>query len=355
MNSAQRATNRVAKELLSEEHFMKINQLSRRMGALALVGLSIILSGCDKAAEPTPGANANPTAAKKTISVGFSQIGAESAWRTANTESIKSEATKRGIELQFADAQGKQENQIKAIRSFIAQQVDVIAFSPVVETGWEAVLKEAKQAGIPVILSDRAVDVTDTSLFVTFIGSDFVEEGRRAGKWAAEATGGKAVIAELQGTPGAAPAIDRKKGFEEVIATHPEMKIIKTQTGNFERAKGREVMEAFLKSEEGKQINFLYAHNDDMALGAIQAIEAAGLKPGTDIKIVSIDGVRDAFVAMTEGKLNCTVECNPQIGPQLFDLVEKIVAGDEVPRRVQVEEGVFTQEQAKEALPNRKY
>lgn len=322
---------------------MKITKLGRRMGVAALAVLGMAL------------ASAQASAQDKKIMVGFSQIGAESAWRTANTESIKSEAAKRGIDLKFADAQGKQENQIKAIRSFIAQEVDVIAFSPVVETGWEAVLKEAKEAGIPVILSDRAVKVSDPDLFVTFIGSDFVEEGRRAGKWAVEATGGKAVIAELQGTPGAAPAIDRKKGFEEVIAAHPEMKIIKTQTGNFERAKGREVMEAFLKSPEGKQINMLYAHNDDMALGAIQAIEAAGLKPGTDIKIVSIDGVRDAFVAMSEGKLNCTVECNPLIGPQLFDLVEKVVDGKPVDKRVQVEEGVFTQEQAKEALPNRKY
>lgn len=322
---------------------MKITKLGRRMSiaALAILGMAI--------------ATTQASAQDQKIMVGFSQIGAESAWRTANTDSIKSEAAKRGIDLKFADAQGKQENQIKAIRSFIAQQVDVIAFSPVVETGWEAVLKEAKEAGIPVILSDRAVKVSDPDLYVTFIGSDFVEEGRRAGKWAVEATGGKAVIAELQGTPGAAPAIDRKKGFEEVIASHPDMKIIKTQTGNFERAKGREVMEAFLKSPEGKQINLLYAHNDDMALGAIQAIEAAGLKPGVDIKIVSIDGVRDAFVAMTEGKLNCTVECNPLIGPQLFDLVEKVVEGKEVPKRVQVEEGVFTQEQAKEALPNRKY
>jgi ABC-type sugar transport system substrate-binding protein len=291
----------------------------------------------------------------KKLVVGFSQVGAESAWRTANTQSIKDEAKKRGIDLQFADAQGKQENQIQAIRSFIAQQVDVIAFSPVVETGWEPVLKEAKEAGIPVVLSDRAVKVSDDSLYATFIGADFVEEGRRAANWAVEATGGKAVIAELQGTPGAGPAIDRKKGFEEVIAKHPEMKVIKSQTGNFERAKGREVMEAFLKSPEGASINLVYAHNDDMALGAIQAIEAAGKKPGVDIKIVSIDGVRDAFVAMTEGKLNCSVECNPMIGAQLFDLIDKVSKGEPVAKRVTVEEGVFPQEKAKEALPTRAY
>jgi simple sugar transport system substrate-binding protein len=292
---------------------------------------------------------------KGKLVVGFSQIGAESAWRTANTESIKDEAAKRGIDLKFADAQGKQENQIKAIRSFIAQQVDVIAFSPVVETGWEPVLKEAKDAGIPVVLTDRAVNVSDPSLFASFLGADFVEEGRRAGRWAIDATGGTANIAVLEGTPGSAPALDRAKGFEEIISTHPGMKIIKTQTGNFERAKGREVMEAFLKSPEGADINLLFAHNDDMAMGAIQAIEAAGKKPGVDIKIVSIDGIRDAFVAMTQGKENCVVECNPMIGPQLFDLVDKIANGKEVPKRMIVEEGVFPQDKAAAALPDRKY
>jgi galactofuranose transport system substrate-binding protein len=289
--------------------------------------------------------------------VGFSQIGAESAWRTANTESIKSEAAKRGINLKFADAQQKQENQIKALRSFIAQGVDVIAFSPVVETGWDPVLQEIKKAGIPVVLSDRAVKVTDpkAELFVTFIGSDFVEEGRRAGKWLAEKTGGKAVIAELVGTPGSAPAIDRKKGFEEVLASNPGMKIIKSQSGDFTRAKGKEVMETFLKSPEGKQITALYAHNDDMALGAIQAIEEAGLKPGTDIIIVSIDGVKSAFEAIVAGKLNCTVECNPMIGAQLFDLIQQVHEGKEVPKRVAVEEGVYDQSNAAAALPSRKY
>ncbi len=295
------------------------------------------------------------TLAADQLTVGFSQIGAESGWRTANTESIKSEATKRGIDLKFADAQQKQENQIKALRSFIAQGVDVIAFSPVVETGWQPVLEEIKRAKIPVVLTDRAVKVTDDSLYVTFIGSDFVEEGRRAGEWLAKATGGKAVIAELVGTPGSAPAIDRKKGFEEVLAKNPGMKIVKSQSGDFTRAKGKEVMEAFLKSPDAKQITALFAHNDDMALGAIQAMEEAGIKPGKDILIVSIDGVKGAFEAMAAGKMNCTVECNPQIGPQLFDTVEAVKAGKPVPKRIQVNEGVFDQSQAAAELPNRKY
>lgn len=295
------------------------------------------------------------TSDKNIITVGFSQIGAESAWRTANTKSIKEEAKKRGIKLVFADAQQKQENQIKALRSFIAQEVDVIAFSPVVETGWEPVLREIKQAGIPVILSDRAVDVSDNSLFATFIGSDFIEEGRRAANWLAKKTGGKAKIAELVGTPGSAPAIDRKTGFEEVLAAHPGMTIIKSQSGNFTRAKGKEVMEAFLKSPEGKNITALYGHNDDMALGAIQAIEEAGLKPGQDIIIVSIDGVRGAFEAMVEGKLNCTVECNPLIGPQLFDAVEALMAGKTLPKRTVIDEGIYDSSTAAEVIASRQY
>jgi galactofuranose transport system substrate-binding protein len=295
------------------------------------------------------------TVAADKLTVGFSQIGAESGWRTANTESIKSEAAKRGITLKFADAQQKQENQIKALRNFIAQGVDVIAFSPVVETGWQPVLEEIKKAKIPVVLTDRSVSVTDDSLYVTFIGSDFVEEGRRAAEWLAKASNGKAMIAELVGTPGSAPAIDRKKGFEEVLAKHPGMKIIKSQSGNFTRAQGKEVMETFLKSPDAKQITALFAHNDDMALGAIQAMEEAGIKPGKDILIVSIDGVKGAFEAMAAGKLNCTVECNPQIGPQLFDTVEAIKAGKPVPKRIQVNEGVFDQSQAAAELPNRKY
>ena len=294
-------------------------------------------------------------AADKKIVVGFSQIGAESGWRTANTDSIKSEAAKRGIELKFADAQQKQENQIKALRSFIAQGVDVIAFSPVVETGWQPVLTEIKKARIPVVLTDRSVKVTDDSLYVTFIGSDFVEEGRRAANWLAKASNGKAVIAELVGTPGSAPANDRKKGFEEVLAKNPGMKIVKSQSGDFTRAKGKEVMEAFLKSPDAKQLTALFAHNDDMALGAIQAMEEAGIKPGKDILIVSIDGVKGAFEAMAAGKLNCTVECNPLIGPQLFDAVEAIMAKKQLPNRTTVEEGVYEQSQAAAELPKRKY
>ena len=295
--------------------------------------------------------------AQQKIVLGFSQIGAESEWRTANTESIKSAAKDAGIDLKFSDAQQKQENQIKAIRSFIAQKVDVIAFSPVVESGWGTVLREAKAAKIPVILSDRAVDEKDDSLWVTFMGSDFVEEGRRAGRWLVEktkGTTGDVNIVELQGTVGSAPAIDRKKGFEEIITADPRYKIIRSQTGDFTRAKGKEVMEAFLKAE-GKKINVLYAHNDDMAIGAIQAIEEAGLKPAKDILIISVDAVKGAFEAMIAGKLNVSVECSPLLGPQLMQAVKDLKAGKTLPKRIVTEEGVFPMEVAAKEFPNRKY
>jgi simple sugar transport system substrate-binding protein len=302
-------------------------------------------------------AGMNALAADKKITLGFAQVGAESEWRTANTLSIKQSAKEAGINLKFADAQQKQENQIKAIRSFIAQKVDVIAFAPVVESGWDTVLQEAKAAKIPVILTDRSVDTKDPSLYVSMIGSDFLEEGRRAGRWLVNKykdEKGDVNIVELQGTVGSAPAIDRKKGFEEVIKADPKFKIIRSQTGDFTRTKGKEVMEAFLKAE-GKKINVLYAHNDDMAIGAIQAIEAAGLKPGKDITIVSVDGVKGAFEAMMAGKLNVTVECSPLLGPQLMAAVKEVVAGKPLPKRIVTKETVFPMEVASKEFPNRKY
>jgi simple sugar transport system substrate-binding protein len=290
------------------------------------------------------------------IVLGFSQIGAESEWRTANTESIKSAAATMNIELKFADAQQKQENQIKAIRSFIAQKVDVIAFSPVVETGWDTVLQEARSAKIPVILTDRTV-TADPSLYAGLIGSDFVEEGRKAGRWVLDRykdTKEVVNIVELQGTVGSGPAIDRKKGFDEIIAANPHLKIIRSQSGDFTRAKGKEVMEAFLKAETSR-IHVLFAHNDDMAIGAIQAIEEAGFKPGSDILVVSIDAVKGAFEAMIAGKLNATIECNPLLGPQLMTSVVEVYSGKPIPKRVVVDEQVFTMETAKQFIQSRKY
>lgn len=297
---------------------------------------------------------AGPAAFAKTLTVGFAQTGAESAWRTANTNSLKSEAEKRGINLKFADGQGRQENQIRAVRSFIAQKVDAIILAPIVETGWAPVLAEAKRAKIPVILMDRTVKVNDESLFACFVGSDFLEEGRMAAAWLAKKTDGKARILELQGTPGSAPANDRRKAFADGIASHPGMKVIDSQSGDFRRAGGKEVMEAFLK-KHGRNFDAVYAHNDDMALGAIQAIEAAGLKPGQDVIIVSIDAIKEAVQAVADGKINCTVECNPLFGPKVYDLVAKLVAGETVPRMQYNKDELFDSTNAAAALPSRQY
>ena len=317
--------------------------------ALALGGMS--LSACGSESD---------SAEDGSITMGFAQVGAESGWRTANTTSIQESAKEAGIDPKFSDAQQKQENQNKSIRSYIQQKVDVIAFSPVVETGWDAVLQEAKRAKIPVVLTDRAVDTEDTSLYVTFIGSDFVEEGEKAGQWLVDNADtsdvdkdGAINVVELQGTTGSAPAIDRKKGFENVISSESNIKITASQTGDFTRDGGKQVMEAFLQSNP--KIDVVYAHNDDMGLGALEAIKAAGKKPGTDIKIITVDAVKDGMTALAAGEINFIVECSPLLGPQLMDVAEKVVAGEEVPERIVTEETTFTPEQAKEALPDRKY
>jgi galactofuranose transport system substrate-binding protein len=327
---------------------------------LMMISFVLFLAACSSGStggEVSSNGNRGGEKSSEKLVIGFSQVGAESEWRTANTESVKKAITDAGHELKFSDAQQKQENQIKAIRSFIAQKVDAIVFSPVVETGFETVLKEAKAAGIPVFLADRAVDIEDDSLWVTFLGSDFVEEGRKAANWLVEEMAdvdGEVNIVELQGTVGSAPAIDRKEGFEEVMADHPNFKIIKSQSGDFTRAKGKEVMEAFLKSD-GDNIDVLYSHNDDMAIGAIQAIEEYGLKPGEDIKIIGVDAVKGAFEAMAAGKMNVTVECNPLFGPQLVDLIEAHISGEKLEKRISVEESIYTMDQAEELLPTRKY
>ncbi len=313
------------------------------MSLRALLIAAACLCSC-AAEEPGDGA----------LRVGFVQIGAESAWRTAETQSIRAEAEARGIDLRTWDAQQKQENQIKALRNFAAQKLDAIILAPIVETGWEPVLREVRRAGVPVILVDRGVDVADDSLYATLIASDFVEEGRMAARWLAERTGGKARIVELLGTTGSAPANDREKGFHEAIAAHPGMTVIRSQSGDFTRAGGKAVMEAFLKAERGG-IDAVYAHNDDMALGAIQAIEEAGRRPGADILVVSIDGVRAAFEAMVQGQLNCTVECNPLLGPMAFEAVEAILAGESLPKHIVVRDRLFDQSTAAAELPNRRY
>lgn len=299
----------------------------------------------------------NVQVAHKKIVMGFSQIGDESVWRTANTSSVMSSAKEAGIEILFSNAEQKQENQIKAIRSFIAQQADIITFSPIVETGWDTVLEEAKAAGIPVIILDRDIQVKDEELFTTYIGSDFLEEGRKAGRWLIEKcnNSNKPInVVELKGTAYSAPTIQRSNGFREVIRSDSNIRIVVSENGDFMRSKGKEIMEKILKLQ-GKGIDVVYAHNDDMALGAIEAIEEYGLKPGKDIMIVSVDAVKSAFDAMIAGKLNCSVECNPLQGPQLMKVVSDIAAEKTVPRRIMIEEGIFTQETAAKELPRRKY
>jgi len=315
------------------------------IGTAALLALSGCAGGAGGAGDGGDG----------DIVVGFSQVGAESGWRTANTIDIQDAFEAAGIELKFSDAQGKQENQIKALRSYIQQGVDVIAFSPVVESGWDTVLQEAKDAGIPVVLTDRAVDSEDDTLYESFLGSDFIVEGEKAGAWVTEefADADSVKIVELQGTTGAAPANDRAEGFRTALGDDAKFDIIASQTGDFTRAGGKQVMEAFLQSNP--DIDLVYAHNDDMGLGAIEAIEAAGLTPGVDIKIVTVDAVKDGMQALADGKINFIVECSPLLGAQLVDIAQKVAAGESVEKRILTEETTFTQEQAIEALPNRKY
>ncbi len=274
------------------------------------------------------------TALAADLTVGFSQIGSESGWRAAETSVTKMEAEKRGIDLKFADAQQKQENQIKAIRGFIAQGVDAILVAPVVATGWDAVLGEAKDAKIPVILLDRGVDAPE-DLYLTSVASDQVEEGRVAGRFLVDTVKDKdCKVVELQGTVGSTPAINRKKGFEEAIAGKSNISIVRSQTGDFTRAKGKEVMEGFIKAENGgKEICAVYAHNDDMAVGAIQAIKDAGLKPGSDILVVSIDAVPDIFAAMAAGEANATVELTPNMAGPAFDALEAYLKDGKAPEK----------------------
>jgi ABC-type sugar transport system substrate-binding protein len=319
--------------------------------ALALLSLPFLLGGC------SDGSGDFAAKRKPQVVLGFSQLVGQANWNAANTESIRKAALDSGIELHLEDAERSQEKQVAALRSFVRQHVDVIAFSPVVETGWEFVLREIRSAGIPVILMDRNIDISDDSLYISLVGSGFVEEGRRAGRWLLENTRdvrGEINIVELQGTVDSSPANGRSQGFGEVIAADPRYRVIRSQSGDFDRARAREVMAEFLESE-GRRIRVLFTHSDTMALGAVDAIEAAGLKPGSDILVISIEGSRKALEAILAGKMNVTVECSPLLGPQLMALAKDVAAGKQVPRRVVTEESVFTRENAAAELPGRVY
>ncbi len=276
--------------------------------------------------------------------LGFSQIGAESAWRKCNSLSIKEAAESRGVQLLFENAEQKQENQIKALRSFIVYQVDVIAFVPIVAGGWDNILKEAKDAGIPVLITDRKIETNDPSLFAGFIGTDSRQEGREAGLFLLRKFSSRKSpvrIVEISGTEGSSPAIGRAEGFREILEGHDDFQIIHSVSGDFLRSKGYELMRDILKRYD--DINAVYSHNDGMTLGILEAIKEKGLSPGKDIVIITIDAEQAAIDALQRGEVNCVIECNPKTGPDIIDLAEKLARGESIPPLQHVQEQVFTE------------
>ncbi len=327
---------------------------------------TFVLSACAPAATSAPAVQPTAPAAKpfgqaacgpnctyKDMVLCFPQLGAESDWRTADTASFKDTATEKGIkQLVFSDAQQKQENQISAVRTCIQQGVSVIALPPVVEDGWDAVLTEAHNAGIPVIIVDRSVSA-DKSLYASHIGSDMVLEGQRAAAEYNKLLPNGGAILEISGTTGSGAAVGRAKGFREKL--NPNIKILDTQTGNFTRAEALPVVQAFLqKYKAGTDFQGIFFHNDDMGIGGIEALKAAGIKPG-DLKIVSVDGTRGGFQAMVDGWFQADVECNPLLGPQVYDMALKLMNGQAIDREVLTNETVYYPDKAAELLPTRKY
>ena len=319
------------------------------LGGIAIASaLAFALTGC------APSGGSGDGGGDELVTVGFAQTGSESGWRAANTESMKEAfSEENGFELIFNAADNKQEAQIAAVRSFINQGVDAIVIAPITVDGWDDVLKEAKDAGIPVILEDRTVSASD-DLYASWVGLDFQQEGKTEGEWAVEEAGDAgANLVILEGTTGSSAALDRATGFAEAT-DGSSIKVLDSQTGDFTRDGGKKVMEGFLQ-KYGSEINMLFAHNDDMGLGALDAIKAAGLVPGQDIKIVTIDAVKDGMTALSKGEFNFIVECNPILGEKVADLVTKVLAGEEVPKTEIVPDGAFTQEDAVELLPTRPY
>lgn len=278
-----------------------------------------------------------PQLAKKDkYTVGFAQVVSDNPWRLAETKSMQDEAAKRGYEITVTDAGGDEAKQIADVDSLIAKKVDAIFLAPIAEKPMAQAVLKAKAAGIPVILLDRDVDQSLAKAgqdYVTVISSDFIEEGKRAAEWLIKTTNGTAKIVELEGTVGSSPAIDRKKGFHDALAGQAGMEILVSQTGgDFNRDKGRQVMETLIQSHP--DLTAVYAHNDEMAIGAITALEAAGKTPGKDVIVVSIDGSRDALQSIIDGKMGATVECNPRFGPTAFDTLEKYAAGEQIATRI---------------------
>lgn len=286
------------------------------------------------------------------IVVGFSQVGTESAWRTAFTVAILEEAERNNIDLIFSDAENSQENQIAALRSFIAIDVNAIILAPVIETGWDMVLQEAQIAEIPVVIIDRNV-TSDESLYLTRVSSDFVHEGRLAAVWLAQATSGNCNIVELEGTVGSSAARDRHIGFVDIIDLFPQMQIIVSQPGDFRRENGYLLMQGILNTENPEDICAVWAHNDDMAIGAIDAIHEAGLDPGNNILIVSVDAIPDIFLAMMDGDTNATIELNPNMGEPAFQAIISYLAGETVPKQILVTGSIYFPDTASEEYERR--
>jgi ABC-type sugar transport system substrate-binding protein len=326
---------------------------------MVVLAMTVAACGGDSTDETTGGDSATTEpdggSGGDAITVGFAQTGSESGWRSANTESMRAAfSAENGFELVFNAADNDPAAQIAAVRSFINQDVDAIVIAPIVEDGWDDVLQEAKDAGIPVILEDRTVTASE-DLYATWVGLDFRREGVYAGEWAAAEFGDTATkMVVLEGTTGSAPANDRAEGFDEAVEGSA-IETIDSQTGDFTRDGGKTVMEGFLQKFGVDGIDLVYAHNDDMALGAIEAIEAAGGVPGDDIKIVSIDAVRDGLQALIDGKINYVVECNPLLGELAAGLVKQVLAGETVEKRIFVDDEVFTQEKAAEVIDERLY
>jgi len=299
-----------------------------RLGCLVPLA-ALVLAGCRK-----------DGGGEDAFVVGFSQMGHDNPWRMAQTASLREEAAKRGYELVVTDAQDQTAKQVADVEDLIARRVDVILLAPREFEGLTPALQAAREANIPVILVDREAAGTPGEDFVTFLGSNFVEQGRRAAEWLVKETGGTAGIVELTGTPGSSVAADRAKGFRDVIAEHPGMTILASQTGEFSRANGQRVMQNVAQSL-GRRITAVYAHNDEMALGAIQALRSSGLEPGKDVVVVSVDGQRAALEAIERGELGATVESNPRFGPIAFDTIEQLRRGETIPPKKLITDRFF--------------
>lgn len=285
----------------------------------------------------------------KNLIVGFSQIGAESAWRVCHTRSMLQAANSNSIQLLYENAEQKQENQIKALRSFIAYQVDAIVFVPIVQDGWDNVLIEAKEAGIPVIVCDRKITTSDDSLFECYVGTNSLEEGRKAANFLIEKyknTQQKINIFEMRGTDGSSAAEGRYDGFRQLLNKHDKFEIIKSESGDFLRSRGKELMHQVLKEleQENRMIDVIFSHNDSMTLGIIEALEENHIRPGKDITIITIDAEQAAIDALNMGKVNFVIECNPHLGPKVMELILDISNGVEVPKLTYIEETSFSQD-----------